>query len=272
MWSTCAPRLASLSCVPVDGRAGRVEGVRVAYPDGILRRGEHVLAHRHPHWRMLVVPALVPPVSVFLAALLGGLAAGIPTGSTRTAVRLALVLLAVVAIAWLAVLPLVRWRCTHLVVTDRRLLVREGVLSRESVDVAGATITGVRTRRTALERMLGAGTLVVATVGTEEPWTFAGLGDVENLAALVEGVADDRGGLDRAEVASPGRAGSWDDDWGGWSDEDPDGADEDDLADDLDDAGDASDEEGTARARGLAGRLRRGRWRSRPRRAARTSR
>ena len=176
----------------------------MAYPDAVLRRGEHVLAHRRPHWRMLLVPAVVPPVAVFLAAFLAGLAGSIPTGSTRTAVRLALVLLAVIAIVWLAVLPLVRWRCTHLVVTDRRLLVREGVLSRESVVVPGATITDVRTRRTSV---LGAGTLIVSTAGTREPWEFVGLGDVERLASLVEGVADERGGLALAEA---------DDDWGAW--------------------------------------------------------
>jgi uncharacterized membrane protein YdbT with pleckstrin-like domain len=199
--------------------------VGVAYPDGVLRRGEHVLAHRRPHWRMLVVPALVPPVAVFVAALLAGLADAVPSGTTRTAVRLALVLLAVVAVVWLAVLPLVRWRFTHLVVTDRRVLVREGVLTRESVDVAGATITGVRTRSSGLERLLGAGTLVVATAGTEEPWEFAGLGDVEALASLVEGVADERGGLDRVApaVADDPEDAEEDarDDWGSW-DDDPD--------------------------------------------------
>jgi membrane protein YdbS with pleckstrin-like domain len=213
----------------------------VAYPDGVLRRGEHVLAHRRPHWRMLVVPALVPPVAVFLAALLAGLAGGIAEGSTRTAVRLALVLLAVLAVAWLAVLPLVRWRCTHLVVTDRRLLVREGVLTRESVDVAGATITGVRTRSSGVERLLGAGTLVVSTAGTEEPWEFSGLGDVERLASLVEGVADDRGGL--APVA----------DRRAWDDEDP--------LDEVDDGEDEPEPPAVSR------------WRRRARaRAARTSR
>ncbi|MFC5140198.1 PH domain-containing protein [Actinomycetospora rhizophila] len=215
----------------------------MAYPDGVLRRGEHVLAHRRPHWRMLVVPALVPPVAVFLAALLAGLAGGIAEGSTRTAVRLALVLLAVLAVVWLAVLPLVRWRCTHLVVTDRRLLVREGVLTRESVDVAGATITGVRTRSSGVERLLGAGTLVVSTAGTEEPWEFSGLGDVERLASLVEGVADDRGGLAPAA------------DRDAWDDDDP--------LDEVDEPEDEPEPEPPAVSR----------WRRRARaRAARTSR
>ncbi|GLZ49500.1 hypothetical protein Acsp06_56850 [Actinomycetospora sp. NBRC 106375] len=234
----------------------------MAYPDGVLRRGEHVLAHRRPHWRMLVVPALVPPAAVFLAALLAGLADAVPAGSTRTALRLALVLLAVVAIGWLAVLPLVRWRCTHLVVTDRRVLVREGVLTRESVDVGGATITGVRTRRTALERVLGAGTLVVATAGADEPWEFAGLGDVDTLARLVEGMAEDRGGLDRAATGSSLLVRS---DGGTWDDEDP--GDEDDELDE-----DADPGEDPPPRRGLAGRFRRGSWRGRRPRAARTSR
>jgi membrane protein YdbS with pleckstrin-like domain len=237
--------------------------VRVAYPDAVLRRGEHVLAHRRPHWRMLVVPALVPPAAVFLAALLSGLAAGIPAGTTRTAVRLALVLLAVLAVAWLAVLPLVRWRCTHLVVTDRRLLVREGVLARESVDVAGATITGVRTRRTGLERVLGAGTLIVATAGTDEPWEFAGLGDVDRLAQLVEGVADERGGLARVGGVGGG-------DWGAWPDDDgPAALEEGD--EDLDDAADDDPDDDADPAPAGTGRVRRG-WRRRSTRAARTSR
>jgi membrane protein YdbS with pleckstrin-like domain len=231
--------------------------VRVAYPDAVLRRGEHVLAHRRPHWRMLVVPALVPPAAAFLAAFLAALATTVPSDATRTALQLALVLLAVLAVAWLAVLPLVRWRCTHLVVTDRRLLVREGVLARESVDVAGATITGVRTRCTGFERALGAGTLVVATAGTDEPWEFSGLGRVERLAAMVEGVAADRGGLDRAVTAGPGDP-----------DEDLELEDLDDDPDD--DPDDELESDGDPEPVPAGGRVRR--WRSRRSRATRTSR
>ncbi|HSK58980.1 MAG TPA: PH domain-containing protein [Actinomycetospora sp.] len=231
----------------------------MAYPDAVLRRGEHVLAHRRPHWRMLVVPALVPPAAAFLAAFLAALATTVPSDATRTALQLALVLLAVLAVAWLAVLPLVRWRCTHLVVTDRRLLVREGVLARESVDVAGATITGVRTRCTGLERALGAGTLVVATAGTEEPWEFSGLARVERLATMIEGVAADRGGLDRAVAAGPGDR-----------DEDL----EEELEEELEERDDDLEEElegdGDPEPVPAGGRVRR--WRSRRSRAARTSR
>jgi len=112
--------------------------------------------------------------------------------------------------------------------------------------------------------VLGAGTLIVSTAGTREPWEFVGLGDVERLASLVEGVAEERGGLALAEA---------DDDWGAWPSEAEDadgpealegGSDDDLVDDDLEDE-DEDDEEPAEEA----APVRRGRWR---RRAARTSR
>lgn len=192
------------------------------YPDSVLRRGEHVLAHRRPHWRMLALPALVVPVVAFFAAFAAAVATGVPAETARTAVRVAVVVLAAGVVLWWALLPLLRWRTTHFVVTDRRLLVREGVVTRESVDVAGASISSVRTRTTGRGRLVGCGTLVVGTSATAEPWEFAGLGGVEHLAALTEEMAAARGGLREPDPEDE------DDDWGSWSvdddepDEDPD--------------------------------------------------
>jgi hypothetical protein len=123
------------------------------------------------------------------------------------------------------------------VVTDRRLLVREGVLARESLDVAGASITAVRTRMTARERLLGCGTLVVATVSAPEPWEFAGLGGVDRLAALTEQMAEDHGGLRPAADDDGDDAEA---DWGAWTPEDAD-----EVLDDEDeeDEGDEGDDE-----------------------------
>lgn len=38
-------------------------------------------------------------------------------------------------VVWLTVAPLLRWRTTHFVVTSRRVLVREGVLTRSGIDI-----------------------------------------------------------------------------------------------------------------------------------------
>ena len=93
----------------------------VVFPDDVLVEGERVVAHRHPHWRVLLGPALAFLLVVGAAGYVAALARnqgwqewGWPAVGG----------LAVVLVGWLSVLPLVRWRTTHLVVTTRRLLAR----------------------------------------------------------------------------------------------------------------------------------------------------
>ncbi|MCD2189088.1 PH domain-containing protein [Actinomycetospora soli] len=175
----------------------------MAYPERLLVAGERVVRHVRPHWRMLVVPALLPPVVAFVGAWLVAVAR--PT-TWSTAVLVAVGVVAVAVLGWFSVAPVARWRATHFVVTDRRVLVREGVFSRSGIVVVGRSITTVRTVRGGLDRFLGAGTLVVGVDDTREPWRFDGLGRVERVAADIERMAERRGGLD------PDRWGTWDDD------------------------------------------------------------
>ena len=78
--------------------------------------------------------------------------------------------------------PLARWRATHIVVTDRRLMVREGLWSRQGLDVPVDRIASVRVRCTPFGRMVGAGTLIVDT-GDGDPMRFDDVGHVERVQA-----------------------------------------------------------------------------------------
>ena len=84
---------------------------------------------------------------------------------------------------WLSVLPLVRWRTTHLVVTTRRLLVREGVHGWQGIQVPLDGITAVRTRRTG--RFAGARSLLVETEAGEE-LEFVDVADAERVREALE--------------------------------------------------------------------------------------
>jgi membrane protein YdbS with pleckstrin-like domain len=170
---------------------------------------------------MLVLPAVLPPVVAFLGAWLVALARPTPWS---VPVLVAVLVVGLGLVGWFSLAPVARWRSTHFVVTDRRILVREGVLSRTGVAVVGASITAVSTTRTTSERLLGCGTLVVAVDDSREPWQFDGIGRVERVASEVERMARRRGGL------RPDR-------WGAWRDEDDDL--DDDLDEDLEDWDDA---------------------------------
>lgn len=176
-----------------------------SYPEGLLRPGEHILEHVRPHWRMLVFPALLPPL---LAAPAAFLAALVSIASWRAMAWAGLAVVVAGLLGWFCLAPLARWRCTHLVVTDRRLLVREGVVSRAGIDIAASSVGAVRIRQTVLERMLGCGTLVVATHDLperpgRERWEFDGVGHLARVAATLEEVAEDWGGLDDEGVPEP---------------------------------------------------------------------
>lgn len=130
----------------------------MAYPEDTLRDGERVLLHRHPHWTVLVAPAAV----LLAVVAVVGFAAAATRGLTWRREAWSLLVLAGLALAArFAVWPLLGWAATHLVVTDRRVLAREGVWRRAGLDVPVRAITGVRYRQGVLDRLLGTGTLVL---------------------------------------------------------------------------------------------------------------
>lgn len=172
-----------------------------AYPEGLLVPGERVLVHRRPHWRMLVVPVVVPPVAVGVGAWA---AARVSATAWRVPLQVGVLVVTLVVVGWFALAPALRWRFTHFVVTDRRLLVREGVWRRAGIEVAAAAVTGVATRRPWRDRLVGCGTLVVAVEYADEPWEFDGLGAVTATAAVLGRVALERGGLRETAPDDPG--------------------------------------------------------------------
>ncbi|MDQ4033164.1 MAG: PH domain-containing protein [Actinomycetota bacterium] len=153
----------------------------MAYPDGLLGAGEQVVVHRHPHWKMLVVPVLALLLLVALCSYLAALVAGQSWERYAWAV---LVAVGAVGVGWLTVAPLLRWRTTHFVLTTHRVLVREGVLIRSGIDIPLGQVEGVRFRHTLLERMVGCGTLSIES-GSEEPLELDDIPAVERVHSLL---------------------------------------------------------------------------------------
>jgi uncharacterized membrane protein YdbT with pleckstrin-like domain len=78
----------------------------------------------------------------------------------------------------------VRWRTTHFVVTDRRVLVREGVFTRQGMDIPLKRISSVQFRQGLWERMFGAGTLVVES-DSDEALEFDDVPGVRHVHAVL---------------------------------------------------------------------------------------
>jgi uncharacterized membrane protein YdbT with pleckstrin-like domain len=153
----------------------------VAYPEELLSDNEQVVVHKHPHWKMLVMPVIVLLVTVGAGAYLASLVSGQDWDMIAWIVLGAV---AAVLIVWFTLVPLIRWRTTHFVVTSQRVLVREGVLSRSGIDIPLARVNSVQFRHTFFQRLLGCGTLVIESA-SDEPLEFDDIPQVERVHSML---------------------------------------------------------------------------------------
>jgi uncharacterized membrane protein YdbT with pleckstrin-like domain len=155
----------------------------VPYPEDLLRGDERIVVHKHPHWKMLVAPVFF---LLAIVALCGFLAAQVALFARPWYLYgwIALAVLGGIGVVWLTVVPLLRWCTTHFVLTSRRVLVREGVLSRSGIDIPVNRINSVQFRHTFIERLLGCGTLIVESA-SDEPLEFDDIPQVERVHSLL---------------------------------------------------------------------------------------
>jgi membrane protein YdbS with pleckstrin-like domain len=118
-----------------------------------------------PHWRFLARPA------VAVAAASGGSIAALIEGVPRLA-ELAVAALLVVCLLWLAG-RWVRWATTSFVVTTARVVVRQGALRRTGREVLLDRVTDISYSRSLLDRLTGAGDVLLQTAGRDSPEVLA---------------------------------------------------------------------------------------------------
>ncbi|WP_127783862.1 PH domain-containing protein [Rhodococcus sp. X156] len=167
----------------------------MAYPEDALAPEEQVVLHRHPHWKMLVGPVLALLGTVGLACFL---AAALRNQSWAHAGWVVLAVLAAAAVGRLTLLPFLRWATTHFVLTDRRILVRQGLLHRSGLDIPITRINSVRFRHSLTDRLLRTGTLIVESA-SQEPLEFDDIPQVARVHTLLyhEVLDSDRGPAER---------------------------------------------------------------------------
>jgi len=123
----------------------------------VLTKDEHVDMHLHPHWK-----ALFWPVVAGIVLIAGTVAAGVLLPLVAFAIIGAV---ALVLLVWFSVWPWLKWRTTHYVFTNERVIMRHGVFSREGRDIPLNRVNDVSFQHSFFERMLGCGTLTIESAG-----------------------------------------------------------------------------------------------------------
>jgi uncharacterized membrane protein YdbT with pleckstrin-like domain len=155
---------------------------RVPYPDKLLADDEEVVRHLHPHWVTIFWP-IVWFLLIVGAASFG--AAAIPEGTDQGIYRMVIVGVALLLLVLFVLVPLLRWRTTHYVVTTHRLLFREGILARRGRDIGLSRVTDVSYSQTVWERLLNSGTVTIETAGDSGATVLKRIPDSDGVQQLL---------------------------------------------------------------------------------------
>lgn len=156
----------------------------MGYPEELLAEDEQLLLHRHPHWKMLFLPALTFILATALAGFAGGLAWRSTEGTARDVLLIVVVVVWVAIVVWRCLAVVLRWKSTHFVVTDRRVLIRAGLITHTGIDIPMTRISSVQFRHGLFDRMLGTGTLII-DAASGDPLEYDDIPQVQKVHGLL---------------------------------------------------------------------------------------
>ena len=149
-----------------------------------------------PHWVVFIKPGSIVIVFVAVAIWAQQLGDGwLKTGVTR--VLLVAIFLGLINL----VSVILRWSRTYFVVTSQRVIFREGVLARRGVEIPLERVNNVNFAQSILERMLGAGDLLIESASEDGQQLFSDIRNPEQVQNMIHEAIHARTG--KSADASP---------------------------------------------------------------------
>ena len=124
-----------------------------------LMPGENLVLKEHQHWVVMIKPLLLP-IALLVLVLLLDLFKTIPSDYRLLST---LVVVAILGLSLIAVW--VSWNSRSFTVTDRRVILDTGVVSRASKVIALDRVQDISTNQSLLGRILGYGRIEIDSAG-----------------------------------------------------------------------------------------------------------
>jgi uncharacterized membrane protein YdbT with pleckstrin-like domain len=159
---------------------------------------EQIIFHGHPSWRSMFAFHMKGIALAVLAGIVAGVASSIADGSVQVPWVIAAVLLIfvmVVLLGWF------RRLTTTYTVSDRRLTIERGLLSRDVHETRLERVQNVNSSQSLLQRMLRVGTVDFDTAGSAQ-FNFAFRG-VDHPHRIVRAVDEALHQLQRSDAVNP---------------------------------------------------------------------
>ena len=136
----------------------------MGFPRNLLADHEKIVFELRPHW-VALIPSILWTLAAAVALFLGY--AAVEAAFDNNAETPKSIIGGVVTLGWitLAVVPSLRWYFTLFVLTSDRLITRSGIFAKHSREIPLERINDVAFGQSVLDRILGAGDLLVESAG-----------------------------------------------------------------------------------------------------------
>jgi membrane protein YdbS with pleckstrin-like domain len=174
----------------------------MAYPDNLLVQGERVIVNKRPHWKVLILPTIL-----FIVIIAAGVALATWISKSNWDnpqwAYYAIIAVALVALIILVLVPFVRWRTEHFVITNHHVFFRTGLLSRREHQIPLGQIANMETEVTFWGRLMGYGSLIVES-SADQPLKFRNVASLSKVQAqLNQLIRDERERTHRGPDRAP---------------------------------------------------------------------
>jgi membrane protein YdbS with pleckstrin-like domain len=172
----------------------------MAFPKNLLNPGEEVAVDLNPHWLYFFEP-VVTLAGVVILALIIQFQLG--DGTVKDGLSLLAVIGIIVAAVWAGIRYL-KWTTTNFVVTDDRVIFRHGIFAKSGVQIPLERINNVNFHQRFIERMVGAGDLLIESGGESGQSRFTDVRHPDQIQKLIHAQIDlnNEAGRGRAQPSS----------------------------------------------------------------------
>lgn len=153
----------------------------MGYPEKLLSDDEVIVSEFRPHWSRILKEILLVFLTLVLVAILGVVGA-------HPWIIIGVLALAVVFIAR----GLIKWLFTQHVITNERVIFREGFYAKSGKEIPLEVINDVAFTQSAYERFFGTGNLLIESAGTHGQSRYSDIPDPEMVQSLIYRVREER--------------------------------------------------------------------------------
>jgi uncharacterized membrane protein YdbT with pleckstrin-like domain len=153
----------------------------MGYPTKLLSEDEVIVTEFRPHWSQLLREGVLVLVGLALMVILAIVGA-------HPLIILGVLVLTMALIAR----GLVKWLFTLHIVTNERVIFREGFVAKSGKEIPLEVINDVAFSQSAFERLFGTGDLLIESAGTHGQSRYSDIPDPEAVQSLIYRVREER--------------------------------------------------------------------------------